>query len=266
MHSHMMNQIPTNAPKNQCISTLIHSYMFWRFRDAIFRVQYKPAELLPSVVKWGGMRAFVGLLFVIKNVHWSVYRASSKFYHGRVKWKIRIMMNVCSKMEHVNWVTLRKPWSSPALHVDCVKIWTPHILYVASTAGNLLLHTLCSCLFITTIMQAAKKVLYLLRYWQCCCFLRCSLNILTYCYLPGGPPNALSKELPALFLYDESCLERTWSVTSVQGRSSDFVELNPHACTIFMMCWLIKYRDSFTPFSHTHTHTRGLKVAYINII
>jgi hypothetical protein len=60
-------------------------------------------------------------------VQWSVYSASSKFYHGRVEWKIRITMNVCSKMERVNCVTLGKPWGRPGLNVGCVIIWTPHI-------------------------------------------------------------------------------------------------------------------------------------------
>jgi hypothetical protein len=46
----MMNKRWTNALKNQCISTLIHSYMFWSFIGAIFR-QYELAELLPNVIK-----------------------------------------------------------------------------------------------------------------------------------------------------------------------------------------------------------------------
>jgi hypothetical protein len=33
----MMNKRPTNASKNQCVSTLIHSYIFRRLRGAIFK-------------------------------------------------------------------------------------------------------------------------------------------------------------------------------------------------------------------------------------
>jgi hypothetical protein len=57
IHSHIMNKRPTNASKNQYISTLIHSYMFWRIRGAIFR-EFS-MSLLNCCPMWkrNGMRA-----------------------------------------------------------------------------------------------------------------------------------------------------------------------------------------------------------------
>jgi hypothetical protein len=47
MHSYMIHKVPTNASKYQCISTLVHSYLFQRFKAP----SSGPAELLPKVVK-----------------------------------------------------------------------------------------------------------------------------------------------------------------------------------------------------------------------